>query len=170
MAASNKNFATDCGSKAFAPISLSAPWVIARGAGELTTADNATITNPSSQIDTPGVFNLVRDRDLGTIVLVRMRYRGSPSQQLIVAVFGRTSSSNGWQRLYNRAATPAGQVALTAAPSTDMTDGTDKFTEVTLSHQFDCLGCKEIRIGIEQALTTSSAPDASLAVVEAKVI
>ena len=89
--------------------------------------------------------------------------------QALRAVFGRTSSSEGWQRLYNKATSPANQATLTTGTATDVTDGTWKWTEVTTSHQFDCMGCRQFRFGLELAYTVS-AGSAATARLEAKII
>lgn len=152
-----------------APASLTGKWTTVIDAGGIATADAAAITNPLTQIvtSTTHIFKKVA----GTFVAARMRHAGTGTiTSPIVVLFGRNSAvgaSGPWQRLYNQAATPAYQVTLTLAASTDIVFAGLMCSDVNpKTHVWDCMGCDEFVFGIETAYNATTGSEAS-AIVEA---
>lgn len=157
------------------PSSISSDWVDVIDAGGLSAADNATITNPTTQITASTRHILQRNRGTGTLVQVRMKYDAATTAlgtSLVIKVFGRYKDSVGnstaWQPLYNRS---SGLQTTVAIAATDVTNGTNKYTTPDPSgHTFDCQGCDEILIGVEVAPATPTGGTIANFILQAKVI
>lgn len=156
------------GYEAVAPMSMSSGWQTIVAAGGVNAADAATITNPTTQIirSTTSIFSR---HSSGTYVALRLGYDASATiaTNVVVKVFGRSDSNQTWDLLITK-----GSFALSAAlmpASTDVTNGTLKYTTVTYDNLWDCLGTSEILVGIETALTVSVGT-ATTAIIQAKMI
>lgn len=159
-----RNFETSFHGIIATPCSLSSRWINILDAGGVAIQDAATITNPTTQIDSPTSHIAKRNNFHGTLVKVRLAYTGTPSADPVLVVFGRTGS-DAWQKLYTK--NGDGTVTLTTAVATDVTDGTYFYTEVTDDHTLDCDGCDEIIIGVQTAFNGTVT---NTAVVQVKVI
>jgi hypothetical protein len=140
--------------------SVRATFQNAISAGLVATIDNASITNPATQITRSGT-SIVRSDSGGTFLVVRLAYDDGLTgiTNPIVKVFGRASLSEPWRLLRNRAGSLS---ASLATASTDATDGTLDYTTPDLStNVWDVQGCDQFIIGVETALagtgTTSNA-------------
>jgi hypothetical protein len=136
-----------------APCSLSSNWITVIDSAGVATQDASAITNPDTQITRAAVHIIRRENHAGTTLTLRMAYTGTPNAVPSLAVFGR-SGSDGWQRLKSKSG--ANAAVLTHAASSDVTDGTLKYTEVTDAQRFDCDGCDEFLIGVETAYSVSA--------------
>jgi hypothetical protein len=149
-----------------APCSLTQNWTTAISAGGPAVQDNASITNPTTQI-TAATRIPLRRGGVGTILLLRLGYDDALTTitDPVVKVFGRTGS-DAWQLLKSIAS------ALTATlptAATDSTDGTLDYTTPDLStHAWDCAGCDELLVGVETALAGTGST--ANAIIQAKVI
>lgn len=139
--------------------SIRSAWVTVLDAGTVTSADNATITAPTTQVTRAGTHPIYLGTGAGQYVLVRLGYDASLSVTTnpVVKVFGRRSGG-AWELLPTR----GGALSITlSAASTDISDGTLKYTTPAASSTIDTLGCDEILVGVETALagtgTTSTA-------------
>lgn len=157
-------FDVDSIAPAMVPCSLTSRWTVAITAGGPASQDAASITNPTTQITASTRRILKRNKMNGTLVMVRLGYSGTPSTSPIIGVWGRTGTDV-WQRLINKSSGTA--PALTTAASTDVTDGTLKYTSASEDHTFDCVGCEEILIGVETAFAGSVTADS---IIQAKII
>lgn len=153
------------------PVSPGTDWLTLVEAGGCDGTD--TLTTPQ----TAGTSRPVaRISGVGTLLALRLRYDDgdTPSTDPIIEVAGRSRAnggtySNNWQKLYTVEDTPAKTSTLTTASSTDVTDGTDKFTDVNpKSNVFDCQGVDEVVVLISTAYAVS-AGDASLATIEGRL-
>jgi hypothetical protein len=137
-----------------------ATYQTAIAAGLVATIDNATVTNPTTQVTRSGT-SIVRSDSGGVFMLVRLAYDDgltaitNPS----VKVFGRANLGEPWRLLRNRAG--ALSASLVTA-STDATDGTLDYTTPDLTtNVWDVQGCDQFIIAVETALagtgTTSNA-------------
>jgi hypothetical protein len=129
-------------------------------AGLPATIDNATITNPVTQITRSGT-SLLTTQGRGTFLVVRLAYDAGLTAITAptVKVFGRGNSGEPWRILRTRGGALNAQL-LTAA--TDATDGTLDYTTPDLTtNVWDLQGCDQILVGVEAALagtgTTSNA-------------
>lgn len=147
-----------------APCSLSSNWIDAIDAGGVATQDAASITNPDSEITAVTRHTLSRQNSAGTLLRLRLGYSGTPSADPVLAVFGR-SGTDAWERLVNKSG--GSSATLTTAASTDVTDGTLKYTAVGDGQTFDCQGCDELLVGVQTAFAGSATADA---IVQAKII
>lgn len=158
------------------PAQIASGWTTVIAAGGMNVTDNSTadILNPTTSI-TGSTRKLVDIYDqykglIGTTLLVRMGYAGTPSVSPVIQVFGRRDSSDSWKRLMNKNATPAFSVTLTTAILTDVTDGTYSYTQDSpADHAFDLAGCAELLFGVKTAYAVS-AGSAATAFMQAKVI
>lgn len=146
------------------PCSVSSNWINAIDAGRVATADNASITNPDTQIVNASTHIISRDRHAGTLLKIRLAYTGTPSTDPVLVMFGR-SGVDKWERLINKSDSTTS--TLTTAVATDVTDGTLFYTQVTDDHTFDCNGCDELLIGVQTAFNGTVT---TTAVVQAKII
>lgn len=156
------------GFEAVAPMSMSSGWQTIIRAGGVNSADASTITNPTTQI-TRSTTSLFTRHSTGTYIALRLGYDAAATiaTNVVVKVFGRSDSNQTWDRLLTK-----GSQAMSAAlapTATDVTDGSLKYTTVTLENLWDCLGCSELLVGIETALTVS-AGTATTAIIQAKMI
>jgi hypothetical protein len=140
----------------------------------LTEQDAATITNPDSQISTNtgntarAIF--VKDARMGSLIGLRMSYNSGlvgitgPT----VKLFGRAPGST-WQLMKTR----LGAVSVTlSANAYDIAkaSGTTFYTTVDPEeHYFDCQGCTEFLVGVEETISVSSGT-ITVAGLEIKVI
>lgn len=138
------------------PISGLSEWVTVIDAGGVDNADASPLVNPDTEIDdsTDHLFDMeVRG---GTGIVVRYAYRGAVTVSPVIRVFGRTSTSEDWMVLTNRGGDDT--ATLTVDTTNDGTDGTDKFTTVSLdNHYFDTQGCRYIWVGVQTAHTGGTA-------------
>src|SRR5688572_3929372 len=137
-----------------ANISITSAWVTAIDAGGMDAADNASITNPTTQI-TATDHRIIRRNSGGTTLLVRLVYDATLTAitNPVIAVFGRTNGQD-WQRLLNNAGATA---ATLTTDSADVSNGTYKFTHPsTTDHAWDCMGCDEFLIGVQTAMSGST--------------
>jgi hypothetical protein len=121
--------------------------------------DTTYLTNPSSLIS--GKDARVIPVGLGTSLLVRCKYDDGTVGTLtspIVKVFS-VDRNGKFHLLKNSAGTPTNTSTLTLAPTTDVTDGTYKYSDVTSSHAFDLQGSKYFIIVISTALASTDGGD-----------
>lgn len=139
-------------------------WVTVCDAGGPDNADASPLVNPDTEIDDSTDHILDLGTRGGTGVVVRFAYRGAVSTSPVIKVFGRTSTSEDWMVLRNRAGDTT--ATLTVDTTNDSTDGTDKFTSVDLDdHYFDACGCRYILVGIQ---TAQSGGTASVSYIQVK--
>lgn len=153
--------------KLVAPVSVVSAWATVIDAGGMDAADAETITNPDTGITASDHHYCKRGGRAGTTLLVRMGYEGTPSTDPAIKVFGRGSSSDPWMVLPSVATTISN--TLTTNATTDVTDGTYKYTAISTATRFDCLGCEEFLIGVETAYAVS-AGSAATAFLQAKLV
>ena len=138
------------------PVSGTARWVVAIDSGGADDQDAATITNPTSSITASSRHILNRNFKSGTTLVVRLGYdvgAGSLTNP-VIKVFGR-SGSDAWQVLRNKSGSLT--ATITTATSTDVSDGTYKYTNPDLNdNAWDCQGCDQILIGVETAYAAGS--------------
>jgi hypothetical protein len=153
------------------PAGIRGQWVDVIDAAGMDDADNSgnNITNPTTQI-TASTRKLVQASDEGTLIRVRMQYDDGLTSitDAVIQVFGRHNSDEMWMPLHTKETTPALTATMTTA-STDLTDGTDKFTAPDPKvHTFDTDGCSEFIFGVKTALAGTG--DATTAKLQAKFI
>ncbi len=146
--------------------SLTNRWQTVVRAGGPALLDNASITDPTTQIvrDTTSIFSRQAG---GTILLIRLGYDDALASitNPVIRVFGRTGD-DAWQELPDAAGNSA--ITLTTAASVDATDGTLKYTKaVVAAHSVDCLGCEEILIGVQTVLAGTGVVNNSIIQVKA---
>lgn len=137
--------------------SIQSDWGTANSAPE--TVDTTYLTNPSTLIS--GNNARIIPTKLGTSLLVRCKYDDGTAGTLtspIIKVFG-VDNNGAFHLLKNSASTPANTATLTLAPSTDVTDGTYKYSDVTSSHAFDLQGSKFFIVVISTALASTEPAD-----------
>lgn len=156
------------------PVSSISDWATIIDAPGLATADAATIVNPATEIVTSTTHLLVRDRGVGTTLLLRIKYPSAATltTDAKVKVFGRVrgtdGSVGGWSLLRNR----SGSISRTIPIDTtnNQGDGTSRWTTPDWDQDaWDCQGCNEFLVGIETALNLDSNNENS-ATLEAKII
>ncbi len=161
---STRNLQVDSRGAQVFPCSLSSRWADAIDAGGVTVQDAATILDAAASITASTRHVIKRNNHAGTLLKVRLKYVGSVSQSPVVVVFGR-SGSDPWEMLANKSG--AYTATLTAAPSTDATDGTYLYSNTGDDQTFDCNGCDEFLIGIQTVVAGgTTASD----VIQAKII
>lgn len=131
-----------------APCSLVSRWADAIDNPE--TLDNASPTNPTTQITASTRHIVTDDGRAGTFLVPRYKWEAARTHDTtpIFAAFGRTDSTEAWVRLRTRAG------ALTWTPTlTDYTtDGTYNYTIPNLdTDPFDRMGCAEVLFCTTQA-------------------
>lgn len=134
---------------------LSTPWMTVIDAAGMDDADNSgnRILNPLTSIATSSRHKISLP-PWARYIFARMAYTGSVVTSPVVQIFGFDGQEDGsdFVQLQNMAGTPAEEVTLTAVAATDMTDGTDLFTEVLqTTHKFDLLGSRVILPGVKTA-------------------
>jgi len=140
--------------------SIRSAWVTVLDAGTVATADNASITAPTTQVTRAGTHPIYLGTGAGQYVLIRMGYDASltVTTNPVVKVFGRRSGG-AWELLPTR----GGAVTITlAAAATDVSDGTLKYTTPASSNVVDLLGCDEILVGVETALAGTGATSSAV--------
>lgn len=142
-----------------APCSVVCDWQTAITAGGIATRDAATITNPTTEVINSA--NRLVDLRLspGTYIAFRLKYVGSVTTSPIIQIFGRKGTTGTWQRLYNQATPQTASLTITAAPTTDIADGTYSYSEVTKDHIVDRMGNDQFLVGTTTAVaggTTAS--------------
>jgi len=146
-------------------------WTIAIPAGAIATADNAgtRILAPRS-IVTSAARPLIGLPESATAILVRLAYDDGVTMDVdpVIQVFGFDGINDAakFAMLFNSAGTPADELTLTAAETTDATDGTDLFTAIAAANRFALLGHPYILIAIKTAAT---AFDGSLATARVEI-
>lgn len=154
------------------PISIVSRWaeVIT---GNLSVADNATITTPETQITDSTRVRFTRDDvKLGTSFQIRAFRLASLAGTItnpVVNVFGRKKGSgDGWQRLPNKDG--EFDIEFDFAGSVTTT-GDYTFTDPTTAHTIDMSSCDEFLIGVSTAFNadggTGSVADSG---VEVKIL
>lgn len=152
------------------PAQIPTPWATLIDAGGMDDIDAAPSVNPDLVTDADHHIGKVGKR--GTTLRLRMRYDDADAGTITnpqVVVFGRYDSSDQWMILLNKAGSRISVIAVDV--TNDVTDATDKWT---LSHQennaYDLEGCDEVIVLVEVAYAETGAGDASLALLEAKII
>lgn len=160
------------------PAQIASAWSTVIDAAGMDDADNAgsDITAPATQVtlSTRKIWDLSDQYKglVGTTLRVRMGYdvNAALTTSPVIEVFGRFDSNDAWKRLLNKNATPAYNVTLTVATTTDVSDGTYKYTECSpADHAFDLDGCQELLFAVKTAFAVS-AGSAATAFMQAKVI
>lgn len=147
-----------------ATVQFTSKWYEVNEQGHLETQDNASITNPDTQVT--GATNRIFRSLHGTLLMFRMKYDDGLSSitDPVIKVFGRFNSGDQWMLLRNQ--DEAITMTLTTA-ATDVTDGTDKWTTPDLNaHVIDKAGCREFLVGVQTALAATGDP--TLATIEVK--
>lgn len=150
------------------PVSGTARWVVAIDSGGADDQDASTITNPTSSITASTRHVLNRNFKSGTTLVVRLGYDAGAGSLTnpVIKVFGR-SGGDAWQILRNKSGSLT--ATITTATSTDVSDGTYKYTVPDLNdNAWDCQGCDQILIGVETAFAAGSGTAAN-AFIQAKM-
>lgn len=139
---------------------LSTPWTTVIDAGGMDETDNATarILNPITSIVGSNRHKISLP-PWARYLFARLAYTGTPSADPVIQIFGfdGQGDTDKFVQLQNMAGTPAEEVTLTTATASDITDGTDKFTEVLqTTHKFDLLGSRVILVGVKTAYAVSA--------------
>lgn len=146
------------------PTPVASSWHTLVAAGGVATQDASVVTNPSTQITAATSREVTLDPPVGQAVAVRLGYDASLSNPTspVGRLFGRHADdpADAWMALPNLSMET--QVQLAINTTTDVTDGTLKYTDVDpKAHVFDRLGCTVFRWGTQTALagtgTTSNA-------------
>lgn len=158
-----------------APVGLSGNWKNIIDGGGVATADNASITNPSTQIVTATTH--VFSKTTGTFVSLRLLHQGTGTlTSPVVVLFGRNRKQTGtaFRRLYNQDATPIFAVTLTCVLATDLTEtfagpvgstgnpyglpqGNYQATDVNpKTHVWDMMECDEFLVGVQTAFNDTN--------------
>lgn len=152
----------------------SSQWVTAIEAGGVDDADNAgsTILNPTTTIVTSN-RKIIATGGAGTLMLIRLRYINGDTVTTdpVVQVFGRSTSSEAWMALRNKAnsetisfATEAASDVVTTLPDTLIYS----VSAVDLDdHYIDLAGCSEVLVGVKTAIAATAG---AFAVIEVKII
>lgn len=153
------------------PISIAFEWKTAIRVGGMDETDNSAsdITNPDTQI-VGETRNTLKINKLGSFLQFRMSYDDGLSSitDPVIQAFGRFDSGEQWQRLKTLAAAPAVDVTITTA-GTDLTDGTDNFTDPNFTAQtVDLNGTDEVTLRVKTALAGTG--DATTAFLQAKLV
>lgn len=138
-------------------------WLDVIDAGGLERLDAAAIDNPDLDL-TGSATHIFRTNGFGTQLKLRMKYDDgiTPSAHPVVQCFGRVSGDppDAWQLMPNRAGETS--IELTTAASTDLTDGTWKYTAVDPEdHHIDQDGCNEFVFGVTVIFAGTGDPTAS---------
>ena len=149
---------------------LRSQWVQIIDNGGLETQDAATLTDPDADI-TGSTTHIFVAGGRGSTLLLRMKVDDEvvSSTDPIIRVYGRHSSADKWDAIPNANSTPSITSAIVTTEATDVSDGTDNWTTVTVDTTFPMLGCDEFLIGVQTILAVSGG-DATLTTLEAKVI
>lgn len=153
------------------PSSLASGWQTVIAEGGVTTQDNATITNPETQINASATVTkfVFVAKGAGTNLILRLKYDSTLTAitSPIVKVFGRTGS-DAWQLLYSKGGNLV--ETLTCDTTNDARDGTFSYTTPAFgTHSWDRLGCEELIVGVQTILAGSTGSVAT-ATVQAKII
>lgn len=157
------------------PGSVIVPWRTVIDAGGMDDTDSNT-TRPDLIADSDH-HDLTIPVAIGTNVLVSMKYAAgaTPSTDPVIRVYGRFENTKAipkiegrWMELEN--GTGDTNVTLTTASSTDVSDGSFKWTRVRANtHVFDRKGCNRIRFVVVTAFAVSGG-SAATATLEATCI
>ena len=158
------------------PVQITNKWVAALTAGGIDGRDGVvagTINDPDADI-TDATTRIVKIEQAGTTLRARLKYDDgdTPDADPTIVVFGKTGDDtdggSAWERLLNKAG--ATSAIMTTATTTDVRDGTDKYTEVSATvHAWDLNGCDEILVGVLVAYADAAGLPA-LAELQVKVI
>lgn len=173
--------APEFGGKGFVALGASAsPWMTCIDAGGIATQDNSgTITNPTTHC-TAATSHIFRRLDNGPATLMaRLGYddglTGITSPVIVMCGRYRTKAQQDagtdvpWQRLYNKDPSPITEVTLTTASTTDIEDGTLKYTECDpRTHAWDVAGCNEFLPAKKTALAGTGST--SNAIVQCRLV
>lgn len=133
---------------------FNAEWITVIAAGGMAVQDAATITNPTTEITDETRKLITLGDKAGHYIRLRMGYDDELTTILtdaVIRVFGRRNSDDPWQVLENQNGDKT--ATLTSAESSDVTDGTLKYTHCDrLLHTWDRDGCTQILIGVETVL------------------
>lgn len=160
---------------AVALVAIPGRWVTVIDAGGVATADAAIINNPDTQITASTRHPFRRGGASGTALAVRLKYSAGLTgiTNPVIKVFGRALRAPGgispdqWEIIANEAGEQA--VTIATAPTTDVTDGTFKWSHPDAAKAvFDLRGCEEFLIGVQTALAGTG--DVSTATLEVKLI
>jgi hypothetical protein len=149
---------------------MNSPWQTVLDPGGPASQDAATITNPTTQV-VKASTHLFRCKANGTLVIARLGYDAGLTgvTSPIVKLFGRYNSSDDWQILQTKAGLIT--ATLTVATSTDVTNGTLKYTTPDQAlHTWDRLGCEELLLGIQTALAGGGSGVTSNSIIQLKLI
>lgn len=141
-----------------APVSQESQWQIAVAAGGVATTDNSgsSVTNPTQVTNSTSRWVDLQNCP-GTYIAFRLKYVGAVTVSPIIEVLGRYVDGAGVagppQRLYCQATPQITALTLTTAPTTDLTDGTSKWSEVTRSQIIDRCGCNQFLATITTAVS-----------------
>ena len=140
--------------KAMQPTQIVNPWVTVRDESDNVSQDNASITNPNTQIDGTAK-HILQVSDLGgTTLRLAMSYAGTVTTSPSVVVFGRFNDTQRWERLSNRDGSSAAAPLTAAAndPETEIDSVSRKITQpARTANAWDLNGCAEILVGVEVA-------------------
>ena len=168
----------ECLGRGFVALGASAsPWTTVITAAGVATADNSgTVTNPALHITLSSRLPFRRNSHGPATLQVRLGYDdgATPSQQLKIVVWGRkqtAGNTEAFQRLYNKEPSPATEVEVTTASTTDAEDGTLKYTEVDpRKHAWDVAGCDEFYFQVSQAFNATGGNTTTNAILQAKLV
>lgn len=155
------------------PVSLAAPWQVAIAAGGLDDADNSgsDITDVDLHIGSSPTARriLQRQKGLGTLLRLRMRYADTIGTAPVVQAFGRFNALSPWQRLRNKANAIDITMTVDASDAGEQVDGSlvEWTTPDNLNHTIDCDGCNEFLFLVK---TAAAGDGAAGAVLEVKII
>ena len=149
---------------------LRSQWVTIIDNGGMETQDAATLTDPDTDI-TGATTHIFVAGGRGSTLLLRMKLDDAviSSTDPVIRVYGRHSSADKWDAIPNSNSTPSITSAIVTTEATDVSDGTDNWTTVTVDTTFPMLGCDEFLVGVQTVLAVSGG-DATLVSLEAKVI
>lgn len=153
---SNQNFLA-------VPVSVSSDWITVVDAGGADNQDASNITDPTAEI-TESTTHLLLVEMRGTTCLIRGKYDAgdtSPTNN-VIQVFG-LDANNKWMQLLDASGTR--KLTLTTAETTDVSDGTSKWT---VPVEVDIQGCRTVLVGVTTAYADADGLPA-LASIEAKI-
>lgn len=141
--------------------SLSAAWQVGVDSTDSTTtsgsgpevADTSGFTNPDTQLASETHIELKRASLMGQYIMACVQYDDGLTTVTspVVELWGRNNSSDPWMRMKTLGG--ASTSTLTMNPTTDSTNGTDKFSDVNYtSNVWDTAGNEFFKFGIVTAL------------------
>lgn len=151
----------------------SAQWFTMIDVGGADDTDNSgsAITDPTTQI-TASTRKLIATSGAGTLLLIRMMYVAADTitTNPVVQVFGRSSDTEGWMALRNKANSHEITLDAVEASDVDTTIGATPYSSTAVDlddHYIDLAGCSQILMGIK---TAAAGAAVSLAWIEGKII